>query len=174
MPSFYTSVMASSIYNIDNIVSGGMPTADDMRIGIVVSEWNDNITMDLLAGAVETLQQYGVRQENILIKTVPGSFELIFGCAQMAKSGLVDGIIAIGCVIRGDTPHFEYISSGVTNGLSELNCTNDVPIIFGVLTTNNLQQAEERAGGILGNKGNEYAATVIKMVDLRRSLRKKQ
>lgn len=164
--------MSSGIYNIDNIISKGMPEASNMRIGIVVSEWNDNITLELLKGSVETLKQYGVKEENILTKSVPGSFELVYGCAQMAKSGLVDGIIAIGCVIRGDTPHFEYISSGTTAGISELNRTGDVPVVFGVLTTNTLQQAEERSGGILGNKGNEYAATVLKMVDFRRSLQK--
>ena len=91
----------------------------------------------------------------------------------MIKSGWVDGVIAIGCIIRGDTPHFEYISTGVTQGISALNKDNDVPVVFGVLTTNNLQQAEERSGGIIGNKGDEFAITAIKMIDFRRSLQKK-
>ncbi len=154
------------------MISKPMPDAAAMRIGIVVSEWNDNITEELLNGAVETLHAYGVKENNIIVKSVPGSFELVFGCAQLCKSGLVDGVIAIGCVIRGDTPHFDYICSGATQGLAELNMKYDVPVVFGLLTTNNMQQAEERSGGMLGNKGNEYAITVIKMVDLFCTLKK--
>lgn len=149
-----------------------VPDASDMRIGIVVSEWNDNITEALLNGAVETLKKYGVRERNIVIKSVPGSFELVFGCSQMSRSGLVDAVIAIGCIVRGDTPHFEYISSGTTQGLVNLNMKNDVPVIFGLLTTNNMQQAEERSGGLLGNKGNEYAVTAIKMAEFARTFKK--
>ena len=105
--------------------------------------------------------------------TVPGSFELVFGAAQMAKSGKVDAVIAIGCVIRGDTPHFDYICEGATQGLAELNTTGDVPVIYGLLTCNNLQQAQDRAGGILGNKGDECAVTAIKMVDYKRRIKAK-
>ena len=164
--------MSSSTYNLSNMTSRPLPDAQNMRFGIVVSEWNDNITQRLLDGAVHTFLKYGVKEENLIIKSVPGSFELIFGCAQMQKSSLVDAIIAIGCVIRGDTPHFEYICSATTHGLSELNLHGNVPVVFGLLTTNNLQQAEERAGGILGNKGDEYAITAIKMVELARSFQK--
>jgi 6,7-dimethyl-8-ribityllumazine synthase len=164
--------MSSSSYNFQNMTDAPMPEASDMRIGIVVSEWNNNITEDLLAGAFETLKKYGVKEENIIVRSVPGSFELVFGCSQMIKYGNVDGVIAIGCIIRGDTPHFEYISGGATQGLIELNLKSDIPVVFGVLTTNNLQQAEERAGGMLGNKGDEYAITAIKMVDYARSLKK--
>ena len=162
--------MSSSTYNLKNMLAEPMPDASDMRIGIVVSEWNDNITQDLLDGALETLKQFGVREESIIVKSVPGSFELIFGCSQLAKSGLVDGIIAIGCVIRGDTPHFDYICEAATQGLAHLNVTGKVPVVFGLLTTNPLQQAEESSGGMLGNKGNEYAITAIKMVDYARSI----
>ena len=164
--------MASSIYNV-NSLSREVPNAQGMRIGIVVSEWNDNITSELVEGAISTLKKFGVADDDIIIRSVPGSFELVFGCAQMIKSGWVDGVIAIGCIIRGDTPHFEYISTGVTQGISALNKDNDVPVVFGVLTTNNLQQAEERSGGIIGNKGDEFAITAIKMIDFRRSLQKK-
>lgn len=108
-------------------------------------------------------------EEDILVMTVPGSFELVFGAAQMAKSGKVDAVIAIGCVIRGDTPHFDYICEGATQGLAELNTTGDVPVIYGLLTCNNLQQAQDRAGGILGNKGDECAVTAIKMVGLQKT-----
>lgn len=165
--------MSSSTYNINDILEKGLPDASNMRIGIVVSEWNDNITQELLNGAVETLKRFSVKDENILVKSVPGSFELIFGASQMIRSGLVDGVIAIGCIIRGATPHFDFISTGTTDGLAALNRESDIPVIFGVLTTNNLEQAEERAGGILGNKGEEYAATAIKMIDFARSLGEK-
>lgn len=164
--------MSSSIYNFDNIISKGLPDASKMHIGIVFSEWNDNITLELVKGAIHTLKKFGIKEENIIIKSVPGSFELIFGCSQIIKSGIVDGVIAIGCIIRGDTPHFEYISEGVTKGIADLNIKSDIPVIFGILTTNTLQQAEERSGGILGNKGNEYAVTAIKMIDFTRSLKK--
>lgn len=164
--------MSSVNYGWENMKSQDIPDAKGMRVGIVVTEWNDNITSVLLEGAQKTLQNFGVKPENIIVKHVPGSFELIYGCSQLGKSGLVDGIIAIGCVIRGDTPHFDYISSGVTQGIAALNHTSEVPVIFGVLTTNNLQQAEERAGGILGNKGNEFAVTAIKMIDFAWSLKR--
>lgn len=154
------------------MIARPIPDASDMRIGIVVSEWNDNITEALLNGATETLKKYGVKEQNITVKSVPGSFELVFGCSQMSRSGLVDAVIAIGCIVRGDTPHFEYISSGTTQGLVNLNTKNDIPIIFGLLTTNNMQQAEERSGGLLGNKGDEYAVTAIKMVEYARSFKK--
>ena len=163
--------MALSIYNVENL-SRQIPDAQGMRIGIVVSEWNDNITQELLNGAVNTLEKYGVSKDDIIVKSVPGSFELVYGCAQLVKSNLVDAVIAIGCVIRGDTPHFDYISSGVTQGIANLNQSNDIPVVFGVLTTNNLQQAEERSGGIIGNKGDEFAVTAIKMADFLRSLQK--
>lgn len=140
-----------------------------MRIGIVVCEWNTQITTPLLEGATATLGQCGVKPEHIMVRTVPGSFELIFAANKMVKSGLVDGVIAIGCIIRGDTPHFDFIAQGCTNGLAQLNASGNIPVIFGVLTTDNLEQAQERAGGNLGNKGEEYAITAIKMIDYSRS-----
>ena len=141
-----------------------VPDASGMRFGIVVSEWNSNITGALLEGAVNTLKKHGAKEENILVQTVPGSFELTFGSAQMVKSGKVDAVIAIGCVVRGDTPHFDYICEGVTAGLSRLNVEYDTPVIFGLITTNNLQQARERSGGRLGNKGDECAVTALHMM----------
>jgi len=164
--------MSSSTYNLSNMISSFVPDASNMRFGIVVSEWNNNITQRLLDATVQTFKKYGSKEDNIIIKSVPGSFELIFGSSQMQKSGLVDAVVALGCIIRGDTPHFEYISNGTTLGISELNLHGNVPVVFGLLTTNNLQQAEERAGGILGNKGDEYAITAIKMVELARSFQK--
>jgi 6,7-dimethyl-8-ribityllumazine synthase len=165
--------MASAQYNINDIIARGMPDATGMRVGIVVSEWNDSITLVLTDGAAKTLKQYGVKEEDILIKTVPGSFELIYGSSLMAQSHEVDAVIAIGCIIRGETPHFDFIAQGTTNGLAALNAQGEVPVIFGVLTCSNRQQAEERSGGVLGNKGEEYGATAIKMIAYRRSLEKK-
>ena len=162
--------MATNLHNLSEYDIQSVPNAKGMRFGIVVSEWNHNLTGALLEGAQQTLLKHGVEENDLIIMTVPGSFELVFGAAQMAKSGKVDGVIAIGCVIRGDTPHFDYICEGATQGLAELNTTGDVPVIYGLLTCNNLQQAQDRAGGILGNKGDECAITAIKMVDFKKKL----
>jgi len=141
-----------------------VPDASNMRFGIVVSEWNSNVTNALLRGAYNTLLQHGVSPEDILVKYVPGSFELIFGSQQMIDAE-VDAVIALGCVVRGETPHFEYVCQGVTYGIAKLNTDYDVPVIFGVLTTDNIQQALDRAGGIHGNKGVETAIAAIKMAN---------
>lgn len=134
------------------------------KVGILYAEWNSEITYALRDGAVKTLIDNGVNCEDIDVKSVPGSWELVFGAAQMVKSGKYDSVIAIGCVIRGDTPHFDYICEGVTAGLSKLNVEYDVPVIFGLITTNNLLQAQERSGGRLGNKGDECAVTALQMM----------
>ncbi|NJK87390.1 MAG: 6,7-dimethyl-8-ribityllumazine synthase [Bacteroidales bacterium] len=160
-----TSQKNLSSYNPDNVPSG-----KGMKIGIVVSEWNDGITFPLLEGAVTTLKKHGVSHEDILVEFVPGSFELTAGARMMAESEKCDGIICIGCVIRGDTPHFDYICQGVTQGITQLNVLYGLPFIFGVLTTNDLQQAKDRAGGKLGNKGDEAAITALKMIALSRKL----
>ena len=162
--------MATTLHNLSDYDPSAVPSAAGMRFGIVVSEWNHNITGTLLQGAHDTLLKQGVKEEDIIVRSVPGSFELIFGASQMAKSGKVDAVIAIGCVIRGDTPHFDYICQGTTQGLAELNVQGDIPVIYGLLTCNNLQQAQDRAGGILGNKGDECAIDAIKMVDYRRRM----
>ncbi len=163
--------MSTTTYNLLN-ETHNLPDATDMRFGIVVCDWNNAITDKLLDGALQTLIESGVSETNITVSRVPGSFELIYGAAQMAKHGYVDAIIAIGCVIRGDTPHFDYICQAATQGLAHLNATGDKPVIFGLITVNNLQQAEDRAGGALGNKGNEFAITAIKMVDYAWQLQK--
>ncbi|MBQ5680495.1 MAG: 6,7-dimethyl-8-ribityllumazine synthase [Bacteroidaceae bacterium] len=156
--------MASSLHNLSDYNVHSVPDATGMRVGIVVSEWNEKITGALLDGACKTLMKHGVREESINIKTVPGSFELVYGAARFVSSGLVDVVIAIGCVIRGDTPHFDYICQGVTQGLADLNKEGKIPVIYGLLTCNTLEQAQERCGGMLGNKGDECAVTAIKMV----------
>ena len=155
--------MASALHNLSDYDSSAVPDATGLAVGIVVSEWNDKITGAMLEGACQTLIKHGVREEDITVKTVPGSFELIYGSARLMNSGQVDAVIAIGCVIRGDTPHFDYICQGVTQGLADLNRQGKVPVIYGLLTCNTLEQAEQRCGGMLGNKGDECAVTAIKM-----------
>lgn len=157
--------MATKYHNLSEYNVDTVPDAGAMRFGIVVSEWNDSITGALLDGALKTLKKHGAKDENICVMTVPGSFELTFGSAQMIKSGKVDAVIALGCVVRGDTPHFDYVCAGATQGITQLNATGDVPVIYGLITTNNMEQAEDRSGGKLGNKGDECAITAIKMVD---------
>ncbi len=156
-----TNLKNLSQYNIDSI-----PDADDMKFGIVVAEWNYEITSVLAEGAIETFFKHGVTKENIIVKHVPGSFELTMGAQLMAENTDVDAIVCLGCVIQGETPHFDYICQGVTQGINHVAMDYNIPVIFGVLTTNTLQQAQDRAGGKHGNKGVEAAVTAIKMVAL--------
>lgn len=160
--------MATAYHNLSSYDEATVPDGKDMRIGIVVSEWNDNITRPLLEGAHETLVKHGVKEENILIDFVPGSFELIFGAKHLVENKEIDAVIVLGCVVKGDTPHFDYVCSGVTQGIADMNIRYDIPFIFGLLTTDNMQQAEDRAGGIHGNKGDECAVTALKMIDFYR------
>jgi len=145
-----------------------VPDADGIKTGIVVAEWNSEITFALKEGTVQTLRKHGVRENDIIVRYVPGSFELTTGAQMMADYASVDAIICIGCVIRGETPHFDYICQGVTIGLTQVSIHTKIPVIFGVLTTNDFQQALDRAGGKHGNKGVEAAVTAIKMVALKR------
>jgi len=149
-----------------------VPDASGMRIGIVVAEWNSEITFAMKDAAIQTLHEHGVNDSDIIVRSVPGSFELTVGAQMMAHYMNPDAIICIGCVIRGETPHFDYICQGVTAGLTQLTIKFKKPVIFGVLTTNDLQQALDRAGGKHGNKGVEAAVTAIKMVALERDLQK--
>ena len=155
--------MATTLRNLSSYDATKVPDASNMCFGIVVSEWNPEITGALLEGAVNTLERHGAIPENIHVKTVPGSFELIYGAHQMVLNGGYDALIVLGSVIKGDTPHFDYICQGVTTGIARLNTTSEIPIIYGLLTTDNLQQALDRAGGNLGNKGDECAVDAIKM-----------
>ena len=147
-----------------------VPNAGGMSFGIVVSEWNSEITFAMRDAAVQTLLDNGTDEDNIIINYVPGSFELTTGAQLTANHSTVDAIICIGCVIRGETPHFDYICQGVTMGLTKVSIKYEIPVIFGVLTTNNLEQALDRAGGRHGNKGVEAAITAIKMVELQNLL----
>ena len=149
-----------SNFNINNIPSGKL-----FSVGIVVSKWNANITSGLLKGARKTLIKLGVKNSNINVLEVPGSFELIYGAKIMAKRN-VDVIICLGSLIKGETKHFEYVCNCVSLGIKDLNIKLDVPVIFGVLTDDNLEQAINRSGGKFGNKGVESAVTAIIMADL--------
>ena len=152
--------------NLSEYVLSSVPDGNEMKFGIVVSEWNYDVTGALMRGAVDTLKKHGVQDEDILVKHVPGSFELTLGGQFFAEYTDVDAIILLGCVIQGETRHFDFICQGVTKGATDLNIKYNLPVIFGLLTTENQQQALDRAGGKLGNKGDEAAVTAIKMVAL--------
>ena len=155
--------MSTALHNLSDYDLTSVPDASNMCFGIVVSEWNPEITGALLDGAVKTLEKHGAIPENIHVKTVPGSFELVYGAHQMTLNGGYDAIITLGSVIRGETPHFDYICQGVTYGISRLNASCEIPVIYGLLTTDDLQQAKDRSGGKHGNKGDECAIVAIKM-----------
>ena len=155
--------------NLSEYDRESMPDGKGMKFGIVVSEWNYEVTGALALGAVDTLVKNGVRDEDIIVKHVPGSFELTLGGQFFAEYTDVDAIILLGCVIQGETRHFDFICQGVTKGATDLNIKYNIPVIFGVLTTENQQQALDRAGGRLGNKGDEAAYTALKMVSLQNS-----
>ena len=161
-----------STNNLSAYDKNSVPSAIKMRFGIVVADWNDDITMPLLEGATRTLKLHGAKDNNVIIKHVPGSFELTLGAQFLAEYEDLDAIICLGCVIQGDTPHFTYICQGVTQGITQLNLEYNLPFIFGVLTTNTHEQAQDRAGGRLGNKGDEAAITAIKMAALQREIEK--
>ncbi|MBR3566013.1 MAG: 6,7-dimethyl-8-ribityllumazine synthase [Paludibacteraceae bacterium] len=158
--------MTTEDHNLSDYNADSLPEPDVLshqRYAIVVADWNADITHKLLEGAVKTLLEHGVEQENIEITHVPGTVELTYAAACCEY---VDAIIMIGCVIRGETPHFDYVCQSVTQGMTTLNLKADIPVIFSVLTTNDKQQALDRAGGKLGNKGVEGAITAIKMANL--------
>ena len=164
--------MATEGNNLSEYDKSTIPNASNFRFGIVVSEWNDKITEGLFQGAFETLKEHGVVNEKIVRWNVPGSFELIYGCKKMQQSyDMLDAIIAIGSVIEGETKHFDFVCEGVTQGIKDLNIQYDTPIIFCVLTDQNMQQAIDRSGGKHGNKGTEAAIAAIKMAQLRKDAR---
>jgi 6,7-dimethyl-8-ribityllumazine synthase len=159
-----------STINLSDYDPDSVPDAGKMRIGIVVSDWNREVTWSLLDGAVSTLKRHGTEERNIVVKHVPGSFELTLGAQFLAEYDDLDAVICLGCVIQGETPHFSYICQGVTQGITQLNMEYNIPFIFGVLTTINQQQAIDRAGGKHGNKGDEAAVTAIKMAALQQDM----
>ena len=141
-----------------------------VRIGIVVARWNGEITESLLAGALRALARHGVADNDATVYRVPGAFELPLAAQRVARTGQVDAVIALGCVIRGGTPHFEYVCSECTRGIGAVALAEDLPVAFGVLTTDNLEQARARAGDNSENKGEEAALTALEMVNLLRQV----
>ncbi len=160
--------MATANKNLSNYDKNTIPNAKDFRFGIVVSEWNDKITEGLYKGALAALLDCGALEKNIIRWSVPGSFELVYGAQRMIVTQEVDCVITIGCVIKGETMHFEFVCEGVTQGIKDLNVQTDVPVIFCLLTDNNEQQSIDRSGGVHGNKGTEAAIAAIKMAALRK------
>ncbi|RXJ50683.1 6,7-dimethyl-8-ribityllumazine synthase [Gelidibacter gilvus] len=160
--------MTAKKQNLSDYDKNTIPNAKDFRFGIVVSEWNNNITDNLHKGALDTLVGHGVLAENIISWHVPGSYELIYGSKKM-QDQKVDAVIAIGCVIQGETKHFDFVCEAVSLGIKDLNVLHDTPVIFCVLTDNNMQQSIDRSGGKHGNKGVEAAVVAIKMAALRQA-----
>ncbi len=162
--------MASALKNLSEYNEQNIPSAEGLLFGIVVSEWNTKITHALYEACYETLAKHGAREENIHVIQVPGSFELPAGARMLADRLKVDAVICLGCVIKGETSHNEYINYAVANSLANLGMMYGRPFVFGVLTPDNEQQALDRAGGKHGNKGVEAAITAIRMADLRKNL----
>ncbi len=161
--------MATANTNLSSYDKTTIPNAKDFRFGIVVSEWNSKITEGMFQGAFDALKDCGAINENIVRWNVPGSFELIFGCKQITQSyDMLDAVIAIGSVIQGETKHFDYVCEAVSQGIKDLNVHGNIPVIFCVLTDNNMQQSIDRSGGKHGNKGTEAAIAAIKMAQLRK------
>lgn len=155
--------MSSGYKNISDFIPADFSSAGSYRIGIVVSEWNNEITESLFHGSNETLLTCGVKRENIFRVNVPGSFELPLGAQIIFEKNKCDAVICLGCVIRGETPHFDYICQSTAKGIMDLNLKFSIPFVFGVLTCDTLEQARERSGGKHGNKGVEVAVTTLKM-----------
>lgn len=162
--------MATQLKNLSDFSHTVVPSATNYRFGIVVAEWNAKVTRALLDGAYQSLIKHGAKEENIIRYPVAGSFELISGADLLLKNKDLDAVICLGCVIQGETRHFDFICNAVANGISNVSIKYTKPVIFGVLTTDNQQQALDRAGGKHGNKGDEAAITAIKMAEMAETL----
>ncbi len=164
--------MASALKNLSDYDEKNIPSAEELKFGIVVSDWNKEITHALYEGCYDTLIKHGAKPDNIFTSQVPGAFELTVGARICAQSKIPDAVICLGCVIKGETAHNEYINQAVATGLTNMSIASGKPFIFGLLTPNDMQQAKDRAGGKYGNKGVEAAVTAIRMADLRKSIGK--
>lgn len=162
--------MASTIKNLSDYSNKNLINIADKKFAVIVSEWNEQVTESLYNGVVETLKEHGAKEENILSEAVPGSYELCLGAQWMARLPEIDAVICLGCVIQGETRHFDFICDAVAQGLTRVSLDYNKPVIFGVLTPNTLQQALDRAGGKHGNKGDEAAITAIKMLGLQKKI----
>ena len=156
--------MASANKNLSEFQTHELPEIQDKKFAILVSEWNQEVTNALYVGAYETLIKHGAQEKNIISQTVPGSFELTLGAQKMAQKLEIDAVICLGCVIQGETRHFDFICQAVAQGITDVSIKFNKPVIFGVLTPNTQEQAMDRAGGKHGNKGDEAAITAIKML----------
>ena len=156
--------MATSLKSLSEYSDKNIQDISNKKFGIVVSEWNDQVTESLFNGAVETLLKHGAKKEHIFRKNVPGSFELSLGAQWLAEIEEIDAVICLGCVIQGETRHFDFICDAVAHGITNVGLKYNKPVTFGVLTPNTLQQALDRSGGKHGNKGDEAAITAIKML----------
>jgi 6,7-dimethyl-8-ribityllumazine synthase len=164
--------MSSADKNLSVFNTNGLPDISKRRFGILVAEWNSEVTERLFEGAYKTLVDYGAAPENIERGNVPGSFELTLGAQWFAQRPDIDAVIALGVVIQGETKHNDYINHAVAQGITNVSLKLDKPVIFGVLTPNTMEQAMDRAGGIHGNKGDEAAMTAIKMIGLHENISK--
>ena len=158
--------MATAHQHLDAFSNDTVPSGEGKTIAIVRAEWNHEITQGLCDGAHQTLLKHGVDEDNILIVDVPGAVELTFGAKKMHEAHEPDAVIVIGCVIQGETRHFDFVCDSVTYGITELNLSYDAPTIFCVLTDNNIEQSRARSGGVHGNKGTEAAVAALKMIAL--------
>ena len=157
--------------NLSDYDATKVPSGASYRVGVVVAEWNSEITGAMAEGAIETLRQYDVAEANIRVVHVPGSYELTTGAdLLLGNDSTMDAVICIGCVIQGETRHFDFICQAVSQGLTNVSLKHERPVIFSLLTTNNMEQAIERAGGKHGNKGIEGAITALKMISLQKEL----
>ena len=164
--------MSEKKKNLSEHDSFKLSNADNIRIGILVSEWNSTVTESLKKGATDTLKEYGILSKNTIIHSVPGSFELPTGAVMMLEADdQLNAVICLGCVIQGETRHFEFISQAVANGIMQVGIDYNTPVIFGVLTCDTIEQAEARAGGEHGNKGVEAAVSCLKMLRLEKKIR---
>ena len=163
--------MSTANNNLSFYNPAEIPSAENFRIAILVADWNIEITGAMCDGALNTLMECNAKTENIAVMHVPGSFELSGGAAMIASTANYDAIICLGCIIQGETRHFEFIAQAVANGLTTISIQYNLPVIFGVLTTDTLTQALDRSGGKMGNKGVEAALTAIKMIELKNKLK---
>lgn len=159
--------MATANKNLSEYNKELLPNAKEFKVGVVVSEWNDQVTNGLFTGVKDAMLDCGLEEENLIRWDVPGSFELIYGARKMIETfEELDVVIVIGCVVKGETMHFDFVCEGVTHGIKDLNLMADIPVIFCVLTDNNIEQSIARSGGVHGNKGTEAAVAALKMIAL--------
>ena len=162
--------MATHLKNLSDFSNLDIPSAKNFRFGIIVSQWNEEVTNALYRGAYDTLLKYEADEENIISIQVPGSYELVSAADMLLTSRQFNAVICLGCVIQGETRHFDFICDAVANGIANVSIKHNKPVVFGVLTTGNLQQALDRSGGVHGNKGEEAGVTAIKMAHIQHSL----